>query len=94
MQITLFPVIAGIGPTLTVKLCDAEHPKELVPVTVYEVVTDGAAETIAPVLTFSPSEGAQVYVLAPEAVNTELLPGQMVDDAADTKTVGIVLTVN
>ena len=90
----LFPVIEGTGPTVNVKLVVAEHPERFVPVTVYEVVTDGAAETVAPVLTLNPREGAQVYVLAPEAVNTELLPGQIVDDAAETKTVGIVFTVN
>ena len=33
-------------------------------------------------------------MLAPEAVNDELFPGQIIDDAAETKTVGIVLTVN
>ena len=42
------------------KLFGAEHPEEFVPVTVYVVVTDGAAETIAPVLTLNPREGAQV----------------------------------
>ena len=58
------------------------------------MVTDGAAETVAPVVALNPVEGVQVYVLAPEAVSNVLLPGQMVDDAAETKTTGNVLTVS
>ena len=94
MHIAFVPVITRLGPTLKVKLVAVEHPERLVPVTVYEVVTPGAAETVAPVLALNPVEGVQVYVLAPEAVSNVLLPGHMIDDAAETKTVGNVLTVN
>jgi hypothetical protein len=65
----------------------------VVPVTVYVVVLVGEAVTVAPVVALKPVAGDQLYVVAPLAVNTVLLPEQMVADEGDTLTVGEELTV-
>ena len=52
------------------------------------VEADGVAVTVAPVVELSPPAGAQVYVLAPDAVSNTLLPAHSTDDVGDTETAG------
>ena len=54
-----------------------EHPL-VVPVTVYVVVAVGLAVTLAVFVAFKPVDGLHEYVVAPLAVNTVLVPLQMV----------------
>ena len=63
------PVIAGSASTVTVTVAVEEQPSASVPVTVYVVVVVGVTLRVAPVLL-----SAQVYVVAPEAVNTTVVP--------------------
>ena len=49
-----------------------------VPVTVYKVVVAGLAVTVAPVVALKPDAGLQLYVVAPLAVSTTLLPAHIV----------------
>jgi hypothetical protein len=50
-------LIEGIGLTVTVTVAAVLHPGDEVPVTVYIVVTDGEALTLAPVVAVSPVAG-------------------------------------
>ena len=50
----------GEGSTTIVAIAVSKHPRLVVPVTVYTVVTDGAAVTTAPVVDDKPAEGDQV----------------------------------
>ena len=81
-------VNVGKGFTVTITVCVFTHPLELVPVTVYVFVEVGFAVTVAPVVTLNPVEGAQVYVLAPLAVNDVELPVHIVADDGVTVKVG------
>ena len=63
--------------TLTVTWAVAVQPLLAVPVTVYVVVDDGFAETLAPVVLLRPVDGDHAYVLAPPAINTTGWPLQM-----------------
>jgi hypothetical protein len=53
-------VTTGKGFTVTVTVAVEVHPKELVPVTVYVVVTVGDAVGFAQVVQLKPVEGAQL----------------------------------
>ena len=65
-----------VGVILTVTVTDAVAEQvPLVPVTVYVIVDEGVTVLIAPV----PNPLDQLYVLAPVAVKTELLPEQIVE---------------
>jgi uncharacterized membrane protein (DUF4010 family) len=67
---TLVPAVTtGNGLTETVVVDEPTHPKLLVPVTVYVVVADGVAVTLAPVVADRPVAGNHVYVAAPVAIN-------------------------
>jgi hypothetical protein len=58
----------GVASTFTVAVL-VQPVAVIVPVTVYVVLKTGFAITVAPVVTFSPAAGAQLYVFAvPEAV--------------------------
>jgi hypothetical protein len=50
-------IVAAKGLTLTVTVADEEHPLAVAPVSVYVVVTDGAAEVEAHVAQLSPVDG-------------------------------------
>jgi hypothetical protein len=79
-------VIAGLTVTCTLSL--AVQPALVLPVTVYEVVELGVTvidEVVGPVF--------QIYVDAPVAVNTALLPGQIIDGLTLIDNVGVGLTV-
>ncbi len=52
-------VTVGNGFTVTVTGFEAEQPAALIPVTVYVVVVDGFASTLAPLVVFSPVPGDQ-----------------------------------
>ena len=49
------------------------------------VEADGVVVTVAPVVELSPPAGAQVYVLAPDAVSNTLLPAHSTDDVGIRK---------
>lgn len=53
-------------------------------------MTEGVAETDAPVLLLSPVEGLHVYVVAPLAFKLTLLPEHTEDATGVTVTVGMV----
>jgi hypothetical protein len=55
--------------TVIVTWAVAVQPLASVPVTVYVIVEDGLAETLAPVVLLRPVAGDHEYVLAPLAVN-------------------------
>src|SRR2546430_2603275 len=57
-------VIVGFGDILIVTVVVPEHAP-LVPVSVYVVVTEGLALTLAPVVALNPVAGPQLYVVAP-----------------------------
>ena len=61
--------VAGFEFTVTVTLAVFVAPSASVPVTVYVVLTEGLAITVAPVVVFNPVAGDHVYVFAPFAVN-------------------------
>ena len=65
------------------------QPSFVVPVTVYVVVELGVTVLLAPL----PNPPDQLYVFAPLAVNTEVVPLHIADGLADAVTVGIELTV-
>jgi PII-like signaling protein len=62
-------VTTGDGLTETVVVDEPTHPKLFVPVTVYVVVADGAAVTLAPDVADRPVAGDHVYVAAPVAIS-------------------------
>jgi hypothetical protein len=66
---------------------------EVVPVTVYVVVDEGEAETVLVLVELNPEAGLQIYVVAPDAVNIDELPLQIVCDVAETVTLGTGFTV-
>ena len=74
LQMTLSPVMAGVGNGLTVTVTDvaAEHPLASVTVTEYVVVADGLTEMEA---VFCPL--LQEYEVPPEAVSVVVSPLQM-----------------
>ena len=79
LQLTLVPEILAVGPdvTVTVTVAVSAHPADVDPSTLYVVVEDGLACTIAPELVLSPVVGlSHVYVLAPLAVNVAAVPPQ------------------
>ena len=61
------------------------HPAVLVPVTVYVVVEVGVTVLLAPL----PRLCDQLYVLAPLAINVEVVPLHIADGLADAVTVGL-----
>jgi hypothetical protein len=63
-------------PTVTTTVSVPVQPP-VVPVTIYVVVDDGLALTVAPVVALNPEAGDQLYVVAPLAVREILPPGQM-----------------
>ena len=65
--------------TDTTTVVDPVHPPTAVPVTVYVVVVAGFAFTEEPVVALNPVNGDHVYVKAPDAVNTALVPLQIAD---------------
>jgi hypothetical protein len=77
--------------TVTVTCAVTVHPKAS-PVTVYVIVEDGLAVTLAPVVELRFVAGDHVYVLAPLAVSVALCPMQMVGFGV-TVTTGIGFTV-
>ena len=82
----------GTGLTVTKTVWVSVHPPE-VPVTVYVVVTVVVEITEAPVVALKAVAGAQVYVVAPEAVRVVEDPEQIVGADADAVTVGTGFTV-
>ena len=82
-------VMVGKGFTVTVTVAVPVQPDDVVPVTVYVVVTVGFAVTVAPVVELRFVAGDQTYVLAPLAVNDVLFPIQML--GADGLTVMVAL---
>jgi hypothetical protein len=76
-----------------VVVVEPTHPKLLVPVTVYVVVSDGAAVTVAPVVADRPVAGDHVYVAAPVAVSTIDKPAHIAT-FVPAVTTGNGLTVN
>ena len=84
-------MITGIGFTVTL-ICDvAVHPFKS-PVTVYVIVEDGLAVTLAPVVALNAVEGLHAYVFAPLAVSVADCPVQIVGHD-ETESVGVGLTV-
>ena len=75
------------------KACEPVQPAALVPVTVYVVVEEGEATTVAPVVLLRPVDGVHEYVVAPVAVSEELLPAQIAA-VPPTPTVGLLLIVS
>ena len=63
--------------TVTVTCAVAVQPLLPVPVTVYVVVEEGLAETLAPVVLLRPVGGDHEYVFAPLAVNAAGCPLQI-----------------
>ena len=59
---------------VTVTCAVAVQPFASVPVTVYEVVEDGLAVTLEPVVELKFVDGVHAYVLAPFAVSVTELP--------------------
>lgn len=53
------PIFAGAGFTVTEAVVVLAHPPLVVPVIVYTVVVEGEAVTVAPVVAERPVEGAQ-----------------------------------
>jgi hypothetical protein len=96
IQIVLFvafTVTVGEGVTVTVTLSFALQPTEVVPKTVYVVVTVGVAVTGVPVGGVTLTEGAHVYDVAPLAVNEVLVPLHIVGAFGVTIKVGVGFTL-
>lgn len=74
---TFGETVSVIPFTVTVTCAVAVHPFRSVPVTVYVVVEDGPAETLAPVVLLRPVAGDHEYVFAPLAVSMVGCPLQM-----------------
>ena len=81
-------VIVGVGFTVIMTLTVSTQPNAFFPTTEYVVVVTGFALTLAPVVTFKPVPGIQVYVAAPLAVSDVELPEQMIAEEGVTVTVG------
>ena len=80
-----------VGFAFTVKeTVDVFEQEPLLLITVYIVVVAGETTVEEPVA----EPGIHVYVVAPEAVNVELLPLQITLGDAEAVTLGIALTVN
>ena len=86
-------VNVGIGLTFTVAVAGALLQPALVPVTVYTVVAVGEAVGFAALGLLNPVELIHVYVVAPLAVITVLLPLQIVYELAESVKVGIGFTI-
>ena len=82
-----FTVVTGIGFTVTVLTAVDEQPKE-VPVTVYEVVTEGVTEIA---LVTAPVD--HEYEVAPPLVNVALAPSQIVLELTIVTGIGLTVTV-
>ena len=83
----------GSGLTVTVTCADDVHPFTS-PVTVYVVVEDGFAVTLAPVVALSAVGGLHEYVLAPLAVSVADCPMQIIGaDERDNTGKGFTVTV-
>lgn len=78
VQIKVLAVVVTFAsePTFTTTVCDPEHPFNE-PVTVYVVVVDGVAVTLAPTVVFKPVDGVHVKFCAPLATSEALEPLQM-----------------
>jgi hypothetical protein len=87
-----FTVTKGAEPNVTVADAEPSQP-EVVPVTVYMVVTDGFAVTVLPVVALSPAEGVQEYVVAPVAVRVADPPLQIVGEFTVTTGKRFTVTV-
>ena len=79
--------------TVTVTFAVPVQPAALVAVTVYVVVVEGLAVTVAPDVAERPVEGDQAYVEAPDAVRETFPPEVIEGDAGVITTVGLALTV-
>ena len=77
--------------TITVTCDVAVHPSKS-PTTVYVVVEDGLAVTLAAVEEFSEEEGLHTYVFAPVALSNVDCPAQIVT-LGETETTGAGFTV-
>ena len=83
----------GTGFTVTVICAVDVHPFAS-PVTVYVVVEDGLAVTLAPVVALSDVDGLHEYVLAPLAVSVADCPVQiLVGGETDNVGKGLTTTV-
>ena len=68
--------VEGVSDDVMVVVAVAVHPFPSVPVTVYVVVTPGAASTVIPVVADNPAAGAHANeVAAPLAVSVTAVPG-------------------
>jgi hypothetical protein len=85
-------ITVGIGITVTTAVWVLPHPPA-VPVTLYVVLTVGAAITAMPVVELNPVEGLHTYVLAPLAVNVVPTPLHSVEEAGEIETEGAGFTV-
>jgi hypothetical protein len=74
------PIEARTGKAFTVTVAWSvfTHPFESVPVTVYVVVVDGLAVTLAVFVALNPVDGLHTYVDAPLAVKVVLKPSQII----------------
>ena len=74
------PIEARTGKAFTVTVAWSvfTQPFESVPVTVYIVVVDGFAITLAVFVALNPVDGVHTYVVAPLAVKAVLKPSQIV----------------
>jgi len=90
------PVIAtvtvGVGLTVTVTLAESVHPP-LAPYTSYVVVPAGLAVGLGHVVQLNPVPGFQVYVAAPPAFSTILLPEHIAGFEGTTVTFSDAATV-
>ena len=86
-------VITGIGLTVTTDVAVFEHP-EAIPVTVYVVVVEGLAVTVAPLVADNPDGGDQEYDVPPLAVSVAGEPAQMVSELTVTTGSGVTVTID
>ena len=75
MELTL---TIGTEVIVTITVAVSEQVAELLPTTVYVVVTVGFAVTVEPVVALNPVDGDHEYVAAPVAVRVPLKPMQIV----------------
>ena len=79
--------------TVTVTCAVAVQPLASVPVTVYVVVEEGLAETLAPVVLLSPVAGDHAYELAPLAVSVAGKPLQIAVFGETVRATVLMVTV-
>jgi PII-like signaling protein len=86
-------VIVGFGLMVTVTVDVLVQPLASVPVTVYVVVAEGLAETVAPVVADSPVPGLHAYVFPPTPFSSTDPPLQSTGADGLTEMVGFGLMV-